>query len=59
MVPQDILDARIMTSYKNKDSRPDCNNYRKISLLAIAEKAFVRKIIPLFKKLAERVYPEF
>ncbi|MCP4267312.1 MAG: hypothetical protein GY777_17355, partial [Candidatus Brocadiaceae bacterium] len=58
MVPQDMRDAKIITLYKNKGSRSDCNNYRGISLLAIAGKAFARVVLPRLQKLAERVYPE-
>ena len=32
-VPQDMKDANIVTLYKNKGDRGDCNNYRSISLL--------------------------
>ena len=34
-VPQDMEDANIVTLYKNKGDRSDCNNYRWISLLSI------------------------
>ncbi|KAL8588329.1 hypothetical protein ACOMHN_019594 [Nucella lapillus] len=34
-VPQDMRDANIITLYKNKGDRSDCNNYRGISLLSI------------------------
>ena len=33
-VPQDMRDAKIITLYKNKGERSDCNNYRGISLLS-------------------------
>ena len=42
IVPQDMRDSKIITLYKNKGSRSDCNNYRGISLLAVAGKAFAR-----------------
>ena len=35
VVPQDMTDAKIITLYKNKGERSDCNNYRDISLLSI------------------------
>ncbi len=38
--PQDMRDANIVTVYKTKDDRSDCNNYRGISLLNIVGKAF-------------------
>ena len=57
-VPQDKRDAKIITLYKNKGARSDCNNHRGISLLGITGKAFARVILPRLQKLAERVYPE-
>ena len=57
-VPQDMRDAKIVTPYKNKGERSDCNNYRGISLLSIVGKVFARVILVRLQKLAERVYPE-
>ena len=57
-VPQDMRDAKIITLYKNKGERSDCNNYRGISLLSIVGKAFARVVLNRLKLLAERVYPE-
>ena len=37
-VPQDMRDASIVTLYKNKGDRSDCNNYRGISLLSVLGK---------------------
>ncbi|KAM7176630.1 uncharacterized protein RBU57_002249 [Macrochelys suwanniensis] len=37
-VPQDMRDANIVTLYKNKGDRSDCNNYRGISLLSVVGK---------------------
>lgn len=56
--PQDIRDAKIITLYKNKGERRDCNNYRGISLLSIVGKVFARVILGRLQKLAERIYPE-
>ena len=39
-VPQDMRDANIVTLYKNKGDRSDCNNYRTISFLSIVGKLF-------------------
>ena len=39
-VPQDMRDANIVTLYKNKGERSDCNNYRGIFLLIIVGKPF-------------------
>ena len=57
-VPQDMRDAKIVTLYKNKGDRSDCNNYRGISLLSITGKVFARVVLNRLQKLAERVYPE-
>ncbi|XP_019625432.1 PREDICTED: uncharacterized protein LOC109470795 [Branchiostoma belcheri] len=56
--PQDMRNASIITLYKNKGDRSDCNNYRRISLLSIVGKAFARVVLNRLQKLAERVYPE-
>ena len=57
-VPQDMRDCKIVTLYKNKGDRSDCNNYRGISLLSIVGKVFARVLLNRLHKLAERVYPE-
>ena len=57
-VPQDTRDSKIITLYKNKGERNDCNNYRRISLLSIVGKVFARVILMRLQKLAERIYPE-
>ena len=57
-LPQDMSDAKIVTLYKNKGDRSDCNNYRGISLLSIVGKLFARVVVMRLQKLAERVYPE-
>ncbi|XP_063595337.1 uncharacterized protein LOC134772300 [Penaeus indicus] len=53
-VPQDMRDAKIVTLYKNKGERNDCNNYRGISLLSIVGKVILARL----QKLVKRVYPE-
>ena len=53
-----MRDAKIITLYKNKGARSDCNNHREIFLLDIASKAFARVMLPFLQKLTERVYPE-
>ena len=58
VVLQDMRDAKIITLYKNKGERTDCNNYRGILLLGIVGKVFARVILVRLQKLAERVYPE-
>ena len=57
-IPQDMRDAKIVTLYKNKGDRSDCNNYRGISLLSIVGKAFARVILARLQILAQNVYPE-
>ena len=46
MKPQDMRDAKIITLYKNKGSRSDCNSYEGIYLLVIAGKPFARIVLP-------------
>ena len=53
-----LRDSKIITLFKNKGERNDCNNYRGISLLSIVGKVFARVILMRLQKLAERIYPE-
>ena len=55
-VPQDTRDSKIITIYKNKGVRNDCNNFRGISLRSIVGKVCDRVILIRLKKLAERIY---
>ena len=57
-IPQDMRDANIVTLYKNKGDRRDCNNYRGISLLSIVGKAFARVLMKRLQLLADHIYPE-
>ena len=57
-VPQDMTDSKIITIYKHKGKRNDCNNYRGISLRSIVGQVFARVILIRLQKLAERIYPE-
>ena len=57
-VPHDMRDSKIITLYKNKGERNDCNNYKGISLLGIVGKVFARVILIRLQKLTERIYPE-
>ncbi|XP_052249602.1 uncharacterized protein LOC127857228 [Dreissena polymorpha] len=57
-VPQDMRDASIVTLYKNKGDRSDCNKYRGISLLSVVEKVFARLALNRLQTLAARIYPE-
>ena len=56
-VLQDMRNAPIITLYKNKGDRSDCNNYRGISLLSIVGKVFIRVVPVRLQVLAERIYP--
>jgi hypothetical protein len=51
-VPQDIGDVNIVTLYKNKGDRSDCNSYRGFLLLSIVSKAFARIILKRLQILA-------
>ena len=53
-----MRDANIVTLYKNKGDRSDCNNYRGISLLSIVGKVFARVVLGRLQTLAARIYPE-
>ena len=57
-VPQDMRDAKIITLFKNKRERSECNYYRGISLLSVIGKVFAKVILIRLQKLAECVYPE-
>ena len=57
-VPQELRDAKIVTLYKNKGDKGDCNNYRGISLLSIVGKVYARVVLKRLQILAERVLPE-
>lgn len=57
-IPQDLKDSNIITLYKNKGSRQDCNNYRGISLLNLAGKILARVILPRLQVIAARILPE-
>lgn len=56
--PSDMRNAKIVTLYKNKGDKGDCNNYRGISLLSVVGKVFARVVLMRLQHLAERVYPE-
>uniref|UniRef100_A0A8C9WDN1 Reverse transcriptase domain-containing protein n=1 Tax=Scleropages formosus TaxID=113540 RepID=A0A8C9WDN1_SCLFO len=58
VVPQDMRDATIVTLYKNKGERSDCNNYRGISLLSVTGKLFAEVVLRRLQKIAQQIYPE-
>ena len=53
-----MRDANIVTLYKNKSDRGDCNNYRGISLLNIVGKLYAKVVLMKLRVLVERNYPE-
>jgi len=57
-LPQDFKDANIITLYKNKGIRQDCNCYQGISLLSVAGKVLSRVLLPRLQVIADRVLPE-
>ena len=57
-VPQDMRDAKIVTLFKNKGDRSDCNNYRGISLLSVVHKVFAQVFLARLQILANRIYTE-
>ncbi|CAE1296799.1 unnamed protein product [Acanthosepion pharaonis] len=50
-VPRDMRDANIVTLYKNKGDRSDCNNYRGISRLSFVGKVFAHVVLPRLQNL--------
>ena len=50
-----MRDANVVTLYKNKGDRGDCNNYRGISLLSIVGKVFARVVQKRLQVLAKQV----
>ena len=53
-----MRDAKIITHFKNKGERSDCNNSRGISFFSVVGKVFAKVILIRLQKLAERVYPK-
>ena len=57
-VPQDFRDALIVTVYKRKGDRVECENHRGISPLAIAGKVLAKIVLNRLKFISEEVLPE-
>ena len=51
-VLKDMRDTKIVTLYKNKGDRSDCNSYRGISLLSIVGKVFAKVALARLQVLA-------
>ena len=54
-----MRDAIIITFYKNKGDRLDCNIYRGISVMSIIGKIFARVLLTRLQALVDRIDPEF
>ena len=50
-----MQEVKIITLYKNKGERCDCNNYWGISLLNIVRKVFARVVLARLPILADRI----
>lgn len=57
-VPHGMRDATIVTLYKGKGDRSNCDSYRGVSLLSVTGKAFARVVLARLQRLADTVYPE-
>ena len=57
-VPQDMRDAKIVTVFKNKCDRSECNNCRGISLLSVVGKVFARVALLRLHILVDCIDPE-
>ena len=53
-----MKDANIVTLYKNRGERGNCNNYHGISLLSVVGKLLACVMLKRLLVLADRVYPE-
>ena len=53
-----MRNANVVTVYKNKGDRRDCNSYRGITLLSVVWKVFARVALTRLHILAERTLPE-
>ena len=54
-----MRDANIVTIYKNKGDRSECNNYRGILLKSIVGKLYARIALTWLQQLADQVYPVY
>ena len=53
-----MKDTNIVTLYKNKGHRGDCNNYHGIFLLSIVGKLLACVVLKRLQVLTNRVYPK-
>ena len=54
-IPQDVNDAKIITLYKNKRERIDCDIDRGVFILSIVDTIFAHEILGRLQQLSERV----
>ena len=57
-VPQDWKDAIVVSIYKNKGPRNDCNSYRGISLLSVVGKVLGRILVNRISDYVTNILPE-
>ena len=55
-VARDTRNCNVVTLYKNKGDRSDCNSYREISLLSIVGNVCARVMLNRLQNLDDRVY---
>ena len=53
-----MKDANIITFYKNKGDRGNCNNYHGIFFLSVVVKLLAHIMLKRPQVLADRVYPK-
>ena len=58
ILPQDFKDALIVTIYKKKGDRRNCDNHCSISLLSIAGKMLAKIMLNRLKTISEQLLPE-
>ena len=57
-LPKDFKDALIVTIYKRKGDRRDCDNHCGISLLSITGKVLAKIMLNRLKIISEQLLPE-
>ena len=57
-IPQDMKDAMLVTLFKNKGLRHDCNKYHAILSSVLSERFFGRVILKGLQELADTMYPK-
>ena len=57
-LPQDFKDALIITIYKRKGDRRECDNHQGISLLSVAGKVLAKIVLNRLNTFSEQLLPE-